>query len=85
MKAMRLLRKNEAATYPLRPAPDVDGTERELASRHTDGLQIALLWHPGEDAVLVSVADQHTGHEFRFGVAAADALEAFEHPFVYAP
>jgi hypothetical protein len=69
---------------PARPEGAV-GAERELASRENDGLHIVLLWDPRDDAVAISVADRREGHRIRFRVEASRALDAFRHPFAYAP
>ena len=61
------------------PAP------RELASRVNDGIHVALLWHPVDDAVTVAVADDRTGERFELAVSGERALDAFYHPFAYAP
>ena len=58
---------------------------RELARRESGGLAVALVWHPGEDAVTVSVADSRTGDRFELAVDRTRALDAFYHPFAYAP
>jgi hypothetical protein len=57
---------------------------RELASRETDGLAVRLVWHPGDDAVTVSVTDSRTGDRFQLAVDRKRALDAFYHPFAYA-
>jgi hypothetical protein len=57
---------------------------RELASRESDGLTVRLVWHPGEDAVTVSVTDSRTGDRFQLAVDRRRALDAFYHPFAYA-
>jgi hypothetical protein len=57
---------------------------RELASRETDGLAVRLVWHPGENAVTVSVDDSRTGDRFQLAVDRTHALDAFYHPFAYA-
>ena len=57
---------------------------RELASREADGLAVRLVWHPGEDAVTVSVTDSRTGDRFQLAVDRKRALDAFYHPFAYA-
>lgn len=57
---------------------------RELARRISDGLEVTLLWSKSRDRVKVAVADSKTGEEFEFGVAGANALSAFYHPFVFA-
>jgi hypothetical protein len=61
-----------------------DTQTRELATRENDGLAVALLWHPREDALTVSIADARTGDRFRFEVDRNRALDAFYHPFAYA-
>jgi hypothetical protein len=57
---------------------------RELASRESDGLAVRLVWHPGNDAVTVSVTDSRTGDRFQLAVDRTHALDAFYHPFAYA-
>jgi hypothetical protein len=66
-------------------ATTADSSCRELASRKNDGLHIVLLWHPHADEVTVSIADACTGDRIEFFVDPARALDAFRHPFVYAP
>jgi hypothetical protein len=69
-------RRGATVARPL-PAP------RELAARVNDGLRVLLLWHPADDLVTVSVADQRTGDYFETPVARDRALHAFYHPFAY--
>jgi hypothetical protein len=57
---------------------------RELAARESDGLHVALLWHPGENALTVTVEDERVGDRFQLAVAPDRALDAFNHPFAYA-
>ena len=57
---------------------------KELASRRTDGLAVALLWSETTDRVRVTVADDRFDEEFDLDVASAHALDAFYHPFAYA-
>ena len=57
---------------------------RELAIRESDGLNVVLLWRPGEDAVTVTVTDERTGDRFQLSVEGDRALDAFYHPFAYA-
>ena len=59
-------------------------TAREMAYRACDGFNVALLWHPTDDSVSVSVDDTRTGERFHIPVRRADALFAFNHPFAYA-
>ena len=57
---------------------------KELASRGTDGLAVALLWSEAADRVRVTVADERIDEEFDLDVPGAHALAAFQHPFAYA-
>jgi hypothetical protein len=57
---------------------------RELAARENDGIHVLLLWHPGQNAVTVSVDDERGGHRFDRAVARDRAPEVFYHPFAYA-
>src|SRR5215211_8995275 len=57
---------------------------RELDSRSGDGLDIRLLWDPADDSLAVTVADARSEEFFVIPVAAADAREAFNHPFAFA-
>jgi len=56
----------------------------ELAYRESDGIEIALLWTMAEDQVLVRVSDTRASECFEVAVASDKALDAFDHPFVYA-
>ena len=59
---------------------------RELDHRTNDGLEVRLLWDPGEDRVTVSVNDRKTGDVFEVEVGPGEsALDVFHHPFAYAP
>ena len=63
----------------------VPAVTRELDRRTSDGIEVALLWNPGTDQVVISVVDGRGGGSLRFEVAARDALEAFHHPYAFAP
>lgn len=91
---MKLKRLRRARRLRPRPAHAVAGQDRperhcgpgrELASRSTDGLNIVLLWDPRDGGVAVVVCDSRNGREIRFPVDRARALDAFHHPFAYAP
>jgi hypothetical protein len=58
---------------------------RELAARESNGIHVLLLWCPDEDSVSVSVEDARFGGRFQLAVAPDRALDAFYHPFAYAP
>ena len=57
---------------------------RELAARESDGIHVALLWHPGDDTLTLAVEDERAGDRFQVAVAPDRALDAFYHPFAYA-
>lgn len=93
MRVMRLSRRR-LRSVPAHVVASADGPERpegalsperELASRSNDGLHVVLLWDPRDGAVAISVADRREGRRFRFAVEASRALDAFRHPFAYAP
>lgn len=58
---------------------------RELAQRQSGTLEVLLLWHAQNDLVELSVRDLTTGLGFQTEVAPDRAIDAFYHPYVYAP
>jgi hypothetical protein len=58
--------------------------ERELDFRANDGVEIALLWRVGEPRLIIEVVDTKVADAFRLEVAAAEAFDAFQHPYAYA-
>jgi hypothetical protein len=62
-----------------------DARVRELDFRESVGLQVTLLWQEVGNRIWVRVRDARTDDVFAFGVDPADALDAFHHPFAYAP
>ena len=66
--------------------PTIDPQKiRELAHRAGDGLEVRLLWNEEDNRVVVAVDDARTGERFEIEVPTTRALDAFEHPFAYAP
>ena len=59
-------------------------TLRELDSRRSDGIDVALLWNPHSNELRVTVDDSRTGECFDLAVPGELALDAFRHPFAYA-
>jgi hypothetical protein len=57
---------------------------RELDQRTSDGVTVTLLWSAETNRVFVSVVEERHGVSFEFAVAAADAADAFHHPYAYA-
>jgi hypothetical protein len=64
------------------PTPN---SPRELAQRSTDGLDVTLFWRPADGTAYVSVIDYRTETALQFCVPQDAALDAFNHPFAYAP
>ncbi len=58
--------------------------ERELDRRHSDGIDVRLLWNPRTDRVRVAVNDERHGEAFDLDVDPAEAMIAFRHPYAYA-
>ena len=58
---------------------------RELDQRTSDGITVTLLWNTETDRVFVSVVEERHGVSFEFAVPAADAADAFHHPYAYGP
>ncbi len=57
---------------------------RELDQRTNDGITVTLLWNAQTNGVVVSVTEERHGVSFAFAVPAADAADAFRHPYGYA-
>jgi hypothetical protein len=58
---------------------------RELARRLSGTDEVRLVWHPASDCVELSVCDLETGAGFRIAIAPQSAVDAFYHPYAYAP
>jgi hypothetical protein len=56
---------------------------RELDSRNSNGIEVTLLWDSVSGETFVSVSDLTNDSEEMFPVAAADARDAFMHPYAY--
>jgi hypothetical protein len=61
-----------------------DMTIRELDHRHSDGIDVRLLWNSATNRVTVSVHDTKLGQSFELHVDGVDAFDAFHHPYAYA-
>jgi len=60
-------------------APIVD-----LADRHTDDLDVVLMWSRVSGQVWVNVTHRRSARTARIDAGPANALDVFEHPFAYA-
>src|SRR5690349_3639814 len=56
----------------------------ELASRASNGIEVALLWNRRADELRVCVSDTRTGAYFELAAESDNALDVFHHPYAYA-
>jgi ABC-type transport system involved in cytochrome c biogenesis ATPase subunit len=61
-----------------------DIAPRELCSRSSDGIEVALLWTPGTEELNVTVVDLRSNESLRLPVGARNAMHVFHHPYSYA-
>jgi hypothetical protein len=73
--ALHAVERNSVVTTP--------STYRQLNQRTADGLAVTLEWNPATNALRIVVVD-HASEAVTFPVRAADASDAFVHPFIYA-
>ena len=59
-------------------------TDRELAHRSADGVEVTLLWNRRSNRTFLVVSDSRTGEQLELTVPNAAALDAFHHPYAYA-
>jgi hypothetical protein len=57
----------------------------ELAHRSGDGIEVTLFWARPTDTLSVLVGELRTGESFEFSPPRDKGLDAFHHPFAYAP
>ena len=57
---------------------------RELDHRSNDGIDVTLFWSPRTNRLWIAVEDARHDDSFEVDVDAADALDAFNHPYAYA-
>jgi hypothetical protein len=57
----------------------------ELAHRSTAGIQVWLFWSQPSNRITIELIDNRIGERLEFEVANDKALDAFRHPYAYAP
>ena len=67
------------------PTANSRAAVRELAQRLSGTDEIRLVWNPATDRIELSVRDVETGVGFRIAVSPCRAVDAFNHPYAYAP
>ena len=55
----------------------------DLADRHSDDLDVVLLWARRSGRLWVTVTHRRSGRSARINATAANALDVFRHPFAY--
>jgi hypothetical protein len=81
MSSVDVTKPDPSATH--NPPGMLTETARELDRRHSDGIDVRLLWQPHTDRVSIALEDERLGHSLEFEVAGEDALDAFNHPYIY--
>jgi hypothetical protein len=56
----------------------------ELADRHSNDLDVVLMWGRRSGQLWVVVTQRRSGRTARINATAANALDVFHHPFAYA-
>jgi len=55
----------------------------ELADRHSNDVDVSLLWARRSGRLWVKVTSRHTGRTARIDVTPSSALDVFLHPFAH--
>jgi hypothetical protein len=90
-RTSRAISRSDSAYPPMRPwlRSDDDHTKPsdqsivDLADRHSDDLDVVLLWARGSGRLWVTVTHRRSGRTARINATAANALDVFRHPFAY--
>ncbi|HEX3331893.1 MAG TPA: hypothetical protein VHS27_18360 [Gaiellales bacterium] len=61
-----------------------DTSPRELCSRSSNGIEVALLWTPDTEQLRVAVIDLRSNQSFDLPVDSSRAMQVFHHPYPYA-
>jgi hypothetical protein len=65
-------------------AMNIETEIRELDRRRNDGIDVTMFWNSRTNTVVIAVEDEREGESFELEVQAADALQAFHHPYAFA-
>ena len=76
----------DARTPHAREAEDMDSLwpRVELADRHSNDLDVVLMWGERSGQLWVLVTHRRSGRTSRINATATNALDVFHHPFAYA-
>lgn len=64
--------------------PTATESEKELAHRAGDGIDVSLYWDERTNRVTIRIYDARSEERFELEVDRRHALDAFRHPFAYA-
>jgi YD repeat-containing protein len=64
--------------------PTATESEKELAHRAGDGIDVSLYWDELTNRVTIRIYDARSEEGFELEVNRRHALDAFRHPFAYA-
>jgi hypothetical protein len=76
----------DAVASQTRDAENVDSLSPsvELADRHSNDLDVVLMWGQRSGQLWVLVTHRRSGRTARINATATNALDVFHHPFAYA-
>jgi hypothetical protein len=76
----------DACPPQTRDAEDTDSISPsvELADRHSNDLDVVLMWGQRSGQLWVLVTHRRSGRTSRINATATNALDVFHHPFAYA-
>jgi hypothetical protein len=64
--------------------PTTTRSQKELAHRAGDGIDVSLYWDERTNRVTIRVDDARSDESFELDIEGRSALDAFRHPFAYA-
>jgi hypothetical protein len=76
----------DACAPQTRDVEDLDSLSPsvELADRHTNDVDVVLMWGQRSGQLWVLVTHRRSGRTARINATATNALDVFHHPFAYA-
>ena len=84
--AQRRMTSHESSSWLVVGRTRVNGTPSvvDLAERHSQDLDVFLMWEKRTGRLWVRVTHRSSGRTARIEASAANALDVFNHPFAYA-
>ena len=84
--AQRRMTSHESCSWLVVRRTRVNGTPSvvDLAERHSQDLDVFLMWEKRTGRLWVRVTHRSSGRTARIEASASNALDVFNHPFAYA-